>query len=93
MNSRLARNNAVQDKRPTAAIDYEGFASPVSIATGHLEDVSAADAMAYAKEHDDEIKQAIDDMAVHERGGDGVGYVTIEDGEIVSYTIYAQYQR
>lgn len=92
MNSRLAHNMAVQDDSTEAAISYDGLVKPVDIATWHLDNVSVSDALAYAKEHDDEIKEDVDELAVHERGGDNIGYVTIEDGEIVGHTIYAQYQ-
>ena len=93
MVSRLSHNKAVQDNTTIANIDWNGYGKTVDIATGHLDDVSAADAREFAEEHDDEIKAAVDDMAIHERGGDGIGYATVEDGELVDWTIYGQYTR
>jgi len=92
-NTRRARNKAVSNDTQEAAINWEGNFSPVSIATGHIDSVDAADAEAFAKEHDTEISQQVDDMAIHERGGDGIGYATVKDGEFVDYTIYSQYTR
>ena len=96
---RLAHNKAVQNRRKRnqehdaeASIDYAGFARCVDVATEHIEGLSASDAMDWAKEVDDELKAEVDDMAVHERGGDGIGYAKVKDGEIIGYTIYSQYQ-
>ncbi len=90
---RLTHNKAVQDNTQKASIDYNGFSKTVDIATGHLDDVTAGDALEFAREIDDGLKAEIDDMAVHERGGDGVGYATVEDGELVDWTLYGQYKR
>jgi len=93
MASRLAHNKAVQDNTTKAAIDWNGHVKSVDIATGHLDDVKPSDALEFAKEIDSELKQQVDDVAIHERGGDGIGYATVEDGEFVDWTLYAQYER
>lgn len=91
--TRRARNKAVNNDTQKAAINWNGSLKPVRIATGHIDSVSASDATEFAKEHDDEISRTVDDMAIHERGGDGIGYATVEDGEFVDFTIYSQYKR
>lgn len=90
---RLARNKAVQDTTEKASIDWNGHHKPVSIATGHLDDVSVTQAANYAEEIDSEAKAKVDGMAIQERGGEGIGYAKVADGEFVDFVIYAQYQR
>jgi len=97
---RLAHNKAVQNRRKRnqdhdaeAAFSWDGFARCVDVATGHIDDLSVSDAMNWAEEVDGELKDEIDQMAVHERGGDGIGYAKVKDGEIIGYTIYSQYKR
>ncbi len=92
-NTRRGRNKTVSNDTQKAAINWNGSFKPVRIATGHIDSVSMADATEFAKEHDDEISRNVDEMAIHERGGDGIGYATVKDGEFIDYTIYSQYKR
>jgi len=92
MPSRYAHNKAVKDSDDghKAKIDYNGH-KPVRIATGHIDDVTAADAVEYAKEIEEAIKAEVDEFAVHERGGESIGYATVKDGEFVDWTLYSSY--
>jgi len=91
---RLAHNKAVQKEQSgeKAMIEYNGFGRTVDISTGHLDDVTASDAIEYAQEIDDEIHQKVDQISVREKNADSIGYATVKDGEFVDYTIYGQYK-
>lgn len=87
-----AHNNAVKKEETIAGMNHAGRMKPVEITVGHLDNVSRQDAREYAKEHDSEIKAELDQMAVVERGGDGIGRVIVEGGEIVDWKLNAPYR-
>ena len=93
---RLAHNKAVENQRNNdhdakAQISVDEYG--VDIAIGHIDGLSFSDERDYVEQIEDEFTTKLDDFAVHEHGGDGVGYAKVKDGEFVGYTIYSQYKR
>jgi len=93
---RLAHNKAVQNQRNNdhdakAQISVDDYG--VDIAIGHIDGLSFSDERDYVEQIEDELNAELDKFAVCERGGDGVGYAKVRDGEFVGWKLYANYQR
>jgi hypothetical protein len=63
----------------------------IHVSAGHLDGLDADDAAAFVDEHAEEILAEVSRDAVRQRG-EGFGVLDVESGEVVGWTVWAQWQ-